>query len=138
MFSCIELTDGEPNNAMMPGQMLDEDSVIFRLLNTDAKSADTDLEQATTALTQVCKEEDLEGFRGESKILPSRLQAVKAVFAVYLNYHPDREQLMKEFIQRKRENAALKSLWARSVRIVNESKNMMRDEKLHSKASLLA
>ena len=44
MFSCIELTDGEPNNAMMPGQMLDEDSVIFRLLNTDAKSADTDLE----------------------------------------------------------------------------------------------
>ena len=53
MLSCIELTDGEPNSALMPGQMVDEDSIIFRLLNTPKN--DSNMEFVTTALTQACK-----------------------------------------------------------------------------------
>ena len=89
MFSCIELTDGEPNNAMMPGQMFDEDSVIFRLL-IDAKS-DSSLELASTALTQTCKEGDQDFREICQAVLPERLHAVKSVLAVLLNYHPERE-----------------------------------------------
>lgn len=140
MYACLELTGGEPSNALQPTQMGDEKSLTYKLLN-DVQD-DLSINLTAKRLTEECKDNmEIEGAvkHISQQKLTECLPLIKVIFVVLMNFHRDRKQMQADF-SRRLPTESLQGLWSIAVDIIlrfDEEPDQVKSE-LVKKASHLA